>query len=266
MGDVEFQRGLNPEQMREAIFLLDHGADARNQSLQGGDLSPAEEVIPETVQSSATTATQNRQPAAEDPQQYKRHLSSAIGFYGLGIAAVGALTLLSWSESAPPPSPPPGSAQEQLPNQPPAPPTKSTTRTLAVAFPASEQGPGGSERRPSTQQVKASSPIAASNRDDDQVTAKIAGNSDRAISDATPSAAIPAIAARQARWHEWASQKPGPAWWHARAVRLAAANKRFWRRHWQARAEIHGDYCSFLCLLWRAQHSVVYEPPRNVTQ
>ena len=64
MSDLEFQRELSPEQIREALSLLDSTAGAQNQNLQIGDLSPAEEVNLEPDQFSTTMAAQD-QPATE---------------------------------------------------------------------------------------------------------------------------------------------------------------------------------------------------------
>ena len=103
MSDLEFQRELSPEQIREALSLLDSTAGAKNQNSGIGDSRPAEEVNPEPDQSSTTMATQDRPPAAEDPQQRKKHLNLAVAFLGIGMAIAGALALLSWPESVPPP-------------------------------------------------------------------------------------------------------------------------------------------------------------------
>jgi hypothetical protein len=247
MSDLEFQRELSPEQIREALSLLDSKTGAQNQNL---DLSPPEEVDPEVDQSSTTTATQERPPAAEDSKQRKKHLNLAVAFYGLGIAAAGALALLSWSEGTLTPA---IAHQDQL--------AKSAHPALPIANALPDQNPGGSERRPSTPEVAGSSPIDHANRDSEQA-AEDAANSASAI----PYAAIPAIATRQARWDEQASREPRQASRHARGVRVAAAKKRFWQRHWQARAEINGgEWCFFACPPWRAQR-VFYEPPRNTTQ
>ena len=93
MSDLEFQRELSPEQIREALSLLDSTAGAQNQNLRSGDLSPAEEVNLEPDQSSTTMAAQDRPPAAEDPQQRRKHLNVAVVFSGIGIAAAGALVM-----------------------------------------------------------------------------------------------------------------------------------------------------------------------------
>ena len=116
MSDLEFRRELSPEQIREALSLLDSTAGAQNQNSRIGDLSPAEEVNLEPDPSSTTMATEDRPPAAEDPQQRKKHLNVAVVFFGIGIAAAGALALLSWRESVPPP-PMLGIAHEQPPTQ-----------------------------------------------------------------------------------------------------------------------------------------------------
>ena len=97
MSDLEFQCELSPEQIRDALSLLDSKTGAQNQNLRVGDLSPPEEIDPEVDQSSTTTAIPDRPPEAEDPQQRKKYPSLVVAFYGLGIAVAGALALLSWS-------------------------------------------------------------------------------------------------------------------------------------------------------------------------
>src|SRR5215813_514375 len=87
--------------MREALSLLDSTAGTQNQTMQIEDLRPAEEVNPEPDQSSMTMPTQDRPPAAEDPQLRRKHLNSAVAFFGIGIAAAGVLALWSWRESVP---------------------------------------------------------------------------------------------------------------------------------------------------------------------
>ena len=148
MGDLEFQRELSPEQIREALSLLDSTAGAQNQNLRIGDLRPAKEANLEPDQSSTTTVTQDRPPASEDPQQRKKHLNLAVAFFGIGIAAAGALALLSWRESV---SPPPmlGIGHEKPPEQSAAPAAKSDSPALPVAKPPPDQSPVGSERQPS---------------------------------------------------------------------------------------------------------------------
>src|SRR5215470_3444636 len=42
MSDLEFQRELSPDQLREALSLLDCAAGVKPQNSQVGDLSPAE--------------------------------------------------------------------------------------------------------------------------------------------------------------------------------------------------------------------------------
>ena len=124
MSDLEFQRELSPEQMREALSLLDSTAGTQNQTVQIEDLHPAEEVDPEPDQSSTTMPTQDRPPAEENPQQHRKHLNLAVAFFGIGIAAAGALALWSWQESVPLP-PTPRIAQEQFSKQSAAPAAKS---------------------------------------------------------------------------------------------------------------------------------------------
>jgi hypothetical protein len=262
MSDLEFQRELSPEQIREALSLLDSTA-GQNQNLRIGDLSPAEEVNLEPDQSSTTMATQDRPPAAEDPQQRKKHLNVAVAFFGIGIAAAGALALLSWQERVPPPSML-GIVHEQPPKQPAAPAAKSDSPALPIANPPPDQSPDGSERQPLTPELAG---VSGAVRD--------AANNDSAIPPVARSATNQAAGTSQARWNERVSRRSEHTRWHARAVGVAAAKERFWRLHWQARADdewcivacrrADGEWCFFACRTWRAQ-PVFYEPPRSVIQ
>ena len=248
MSDLEFQRELSPEQMREALSLLDSTAEAQNQTVQIEDLRPAEEVNPEPDQSSTTMPTQDRPPAAEDPQQRRKHLNLAVAFFGIGIAVAGALVLWSWRESVPLP-PTPRIAQEEFSKQSAAPAAKSDSPALPVAEPPPDQSPGGSERQPPMPELAG---LNGAVRD--------AVNSDIAIPPVVPSATD---STSQARWNEQFSRRPEHTSRHARAARVAAAKKRIWRLHWQARAEdewcivacrrANGEWCFFGCRAWRAQ-------------
>jgi hypothetical protein len=251
MSDLEFQRELTPEQIGEALSLLDSAAGAQNQNLRIKDLSPAEEVNPEPHQSSTTVPTQDRPPAAEDPQQRKNHLNLAVSFFGIGIAAAGALALLSWRESVPP-SPMLGVAHEQPPTQSATPTVKSDSPALPVANPPPDQSPGGSEGQPSTPKLAGLSGAV-----------REGANSDSAVPPVAYSATNLATGTSEARWNEPVSRKPHHTRRHPRAVQVAAANKRFWRPHWQARADdewcivacrrADGQWCFFACRTWRAQ-------------
>jgi len=256
MSDLEFQRELSPEQIREALSLLDSKTGAQDHNLRVEDQSPPEEVDLEVDQSSTITASQDRPPAAEDPQQRKKYLNLAVAFYGLGIAAAGALVLLSWSEGTLTPAPMPGVAHEDQP-------AKSLPPALPGVNPPPDPSPVGSERQPSKPEVAGLSPVGHPNRDDNQAAIRDAANSTNTIPDATQATAVTPITARQAWQDERASQKSKEVLWHARAVRVAAAKKRFWRRHWQARAEIKCFF--FVCFPWQTQRAF-YEPPGNVTQ
>jgi hypothetical protein len=258
MSELEFQRELSPEQIREALSLLDSAAGAQTQNLRVGDLSPAEEVNLEPDQSSTTMATQDRPPAAEDPQQRKKHLNVAVAFFCIGVAAAGALALLSWRESVPSP-PMLGIAYEQPPNQPAAPAAKSDSPALPIANPPPDQSPDGSERQPSTPELAG---VSGAVRD--------AANSDSANPPVARSATNQATGTSQARWNERVSRRSEHTQWHARVVRVAEAKKRL---HWQARADdewcivacrrADGEWCFFACRTWRAQ-PVSDEPPRSV--
>src|SRR5438270_13015927 len=130
MSDLEFQRALSPDQMREALSLLDGAGRAKLRNVQAGDLSPAKEVGSGADQASTTTATPNRLPAAEDAHQRRKHLNPVLGFYVFGIAAAAVLTLLSWIERAPTHPALPGIAGEQVPNPQPAALAKSPSPLL----------------------------------------------------------------------------------------------------------------------------------------
>jgi hypothetical protein len=263
MSDLEFQRELSPEQIREALSLLDSTVGAQNQNSRIEDLHPAEEVKPEPDHSSTTMAPQDRPPAPEDPLQRKKHLNLAVTCFGIAIAAAGALALLSWSESVLSP-PMLRIAQEQPPRESAAPLAASASSALPVARPPPDPSPGGLEPQPSTPEPAGlSSPV----RD--------AANSDSAIPPVVPSATNQATGTSQARWNERVSRSPEHTWRHARAIQVAAAKKRFWRLHWQARANdewcivacrrADGEWCFFACRTWRAQ-PVFYEPPHNETR
>jgi hypothetical protein len=263
MSDLEFQRELNPEQMREALSLLDGIAGAQNQNLRIEDLPPAKEVNPEPDYSTTTMATQDRPPAAEGPLRRKKHLNLVVACLGVAIAAAGALALSSWSESVLSP-PTPGIVQEQ-PLEESAPlPAKSASSALPVANPPFGRSPGGSEPQPSTPEFAGLSGAVSA-----------AANSDSAIPPEARSTTNQTTGTSQALWNDRVSRHPEHAWWHARAVRIAAAKSRFWRRHWQARADpewcflacrrADGEWCFFACRTRQAQR-VLYEPPRSVMQ
>jgi hypothetical protein len=179
-------------------------------------------------------------------------------FCGLGVAAL--TTLWAWSEHAL--TPPPGIAREQLPNRPAAQLVESAPPALPASAPP-DQSPGGSERPPWKPGVAGPSHVGYANRDNDQPAFEDAANGANAIPYAGNTATGGALAAMQAWWDERARGKPKEAWSHARAVRVAEAKKRFWRRHLQAPAEINRSVCLFfICLPWQTQR-VSYEPPRN---
>ena len=237
--------------MREALSLLDSTAGAQNQTVQIEDLRPAEEANPEPDQSSTTTPGQDQPPAAEDSQQRREHLNSAVAFFGIGIAAAGALALWSWLESVPL-SPTPRVVQEQFSKHPAVPAAKSDSPALPVAEPPPDQSPGGSERQPPTPELAG---LNGAVRD--------AVNSDIAIPPVVPSATDHATNTSRARWNERVSRRPEHTSRHARGIRVAAAKKPIWRLHWQARAEdewcivacrrANGEWCFFGCRAWRAQ-------------
>ena len=237
MSDLEFKRELSPDQMREALSLLDRAAGVNARNLQVGDLSSAEEGDPGADQASTTMATQGRLPAVEDLQQCTKHPNlAAAAFCGLGIATMATLALLSWSDGAPTPRSVSGITHEQLSNQPPGQLVKSASPALPVAIPPLDHSPGGSERQPPTPEITGS--VGYPNRYDDLPAVTGAANTPSATPYAAQTATVTSLATRPAWWDERASRKPKGAWSHARAGRVAAAKQRFSRRHWQARAEI----------------------------
>ena len=237
MSDLEFQRELSPDQLREALSLLDRAAGVKPQNSQVGDLSPAEEGDPGADEPCATMARQDRLPAVEDFQQRTKRLNLVVvTFCGLGMAAAATLTLLSRSDPALTPRSPPGIAHEQLPNQSPGQLVTSASPALPVANSPPDQGLGGSEQRPSTPEVTGS--VGHANRSDDRPAAKGEPNTVTAIPYAAQTATVISLGTRQDWSGERASRKPKGAWWHARAGRVAAAKQRFSRHHWQARAEL----------------------------
>ena len=241
MSDLEFKRELSPDQLRDALSLLDRAAGAKPENLQVGDLSSAEGGDPGADQASATMATQGRLPAIEDLQQPTRHLNLvAAAFCGLGIAAMATLALLSWSDRAPTTPSVSEIAHERLSNQPSG---QSASSALPVAIPPLNQSPGGSERRPSTPEVTSS--VGYPNRDNDQPAVRGAANTASTIPYAAQTVTGTSIATGPAWWDKRASRKPKGAWLHARAGRVAVAKQRFSRRHWQARAEIRCFF--FIC-------------------
>jgi hypothetical protein len=259
LSDLEFQRELSPEQMREALSLLDSTARTQNQTVQMEDFHPAEKVNPEPDQSSTTMPTQDRPPAAEDPQRRRKHLNLAVAFFGISIAVAGALAHSAWRESVPLP-PTQRIAQEQFSKQSAAAAAKSEAPALPVAEPPPDQSAGGSERQPPTLELAG---LNGAVRD--------AVNSDIAIPPVVPLATDHTTSTSRSRWNERLSRRPEHTSRHARAVRVAATKKRIWRLHWQARAEdewcvvacrrANGEWCFFGCRAWRAQ-PVLYHVTR----
>jgi hypothetical protein len=261
MSDLEFQRELSLEQMREALSLLDSTAGAQTQTSQVGDLDPAEEVDREADQSSTTFATQDELSPSEHRHRPKRPVNMAVAYYGLAIAAAGALVILSLWQSAPSPPPLPKIAHEELPNRPAVRPGLIVSPASQVAIASPDHNSSGLAPSFSTS-PEIGGPIGHPSRIDDHGAVRDRAYSDGAAPYAAGSGIVPA-AARQAQWDENTIRTPGPAQRHARPVRVAAAKKRPYR---QARAEINGSSCFFLCVSWPAQRTVSYEPPRNMIQ
>lgn len=243
MGDLEFQRELSPDQIHEALSLLDKAAHADNQNLKVGDLNPAQR-----------DGEQDRPPAPEDPQPRRKHPHLALACCGLGIAVATALPLLFWSEGVlTRPSPP--IAREQLSIQPASQLVKRVSPSVPAANPTPD--PGGSAQPALKPEIADPSPVGRTNRGNQVAVTDAADSprsySSRVIPNAAQAATVAAIATREAWWDEHARRKLKEAW------RARVAKKRFRRRHWQARVEIGGRGCVFFtCVLPR----VVYVPVR----
>ena len=265
MSDLEFRRALSPDQMREALSLVDGAARAKRRNVQAGGSNSVEDVGSGVDQASATIASPNRLPAAEDAQQRNKQLNLVLAFYGLGFAAAAALTVLSWSERAFKP-PLPGIAGEQVPNPQPGQFVKGAPPALLVVDPTSDRSSHGSERRHSKPAVASAPPVDQANDGDDQAAVRGPSNGASAPPHPAHAATVGAIATNQAWWDERASRKPKEVWWRTPAVRVAAAKKRFWRRHWQPLTEINGGECFHAACATRYRQRIFYEPPRYVTQ
>ena len=178
--------------MREALSLLDGGAREKLRNVQVGGSSPAKEGGSGADQASTASAAPNRLPAAENAHQRRKHLNPVVAFYGLGIAAAAALTLLSWSDRALAPPALPGIAGEQLPNPQPAQLVKSPSPALAanVLTRPEFRWSRATALKP---EAAGSSHVGHGDRDDDQTAVKDAANSTNAIPYA---------------WDERPSQKP----------------------------------------------------------
>lgn len=240
MSDLEFQRALSPDQMREALSLLDNALRAQPEQLQVEELRQTEVVDPEAEQASTATATPTGLPAGEDAQR-KKHLSPVVVFYALGIAAAAALTLLSWSERTLAPPAQPGNAGGQLANPQPA-------QQVKTASSLSDQNSHGSEQRNSMPELATSSPV------------------DQGSRSAVQTATVTPVATNQGWWGEPASRKPKGVLRHTSAVRVAPAKSRFSRRHWRLLAEINGAECFHAACLPLQKRRAFYEPPRTTTQ
>lgn len=263
MSDLEYQRELSPDQLREALSLLDRTAGIKIPNPQFADLSPAEEVDPGAHHTGTTLAAEDQLSA--DGSAHRTKHPNLIVLWGLGIVAAATLTLLSWSDGTLTPPPRPGITHEQLPNQPPAPLVKSAFPALPVNRPPPDQSPAGSKQLTPKPEVAGSSPVGHASHDEDQAAVKAAADSASGIPYGAQTAAVTSIGMRQPWWDERASRQPKTLW-HARAVRVAAEKKQFWRRHRQVRAETNSGGCFFfVCLPWQTQR-VVYEPPRNANQ
>src|SRR5438128_12523886 len=102
MSDLEFQRELSPDQLREALSLLDRAAGTKPQNLQVGDLTSAEEGDPGADEACASMAAQDRLPAVEVLQQRTKGLNLVfISLCVLGIVDASTLTLMYRTYHAP---------------------------------------------------------------------------------------------------------------------------------------------------------------------
>ena len=138
-------------------------------------------------------------------QQRRKHLNLVLAFYGLGIAAVAAMTLLSWSERLPTPPALPGMAGEQLPNPQPA-------RWRKSLLPCSRLSSLHLTKvhmdQTTTDAGIAGSASSYANGGDDQAAEKGATDRASAIPHAARTATITAFATSPAWWDDRASRKP----------------------------------------------------------
>jgi hypothetical protein len=267
MNELEFQRPLSPDQIREALSLLDSTGNAKLDPLDPDPRpasSQAAEIDPGADQVSTANTAQSQLPVPEEPQRRKQYLNLLVAFYyGLGIAAAAALTLLSWSDRALAPPAISTVDGEPLANQQPAQLVKGAFPTRPLKDPTSDQGSNESERRQLNPATATASPVNQANRADDQAAAKDAINRASVTPDAAEKATT---AANRAWWGERANRKPKEVWARASADRVATAKKRLRRSHWRSFAEMNGGACfRAACLTWQKQHAF-YEPPRTVNQ
>ena len=247
MSDLEFQHELSPDQLSEALSLLENTAGAKPRELHSG-----EEANSKPDQADASVAEQDRFPIAQDPKQRPKHLNqAALRFCGLGIAAAAALTVLSWSESMPVPPSGQRIVYEQLPNELRAPLVMDASAARPASNSSSDGSPGGSERQPSEPTAAATGPGDRLNRDDARTAVQDAANSPEAASDVAETVTPAVISKGTSQRHERRGQKPKEARRRPRIVRVAKIDR--------------SECPLFACLVWQPQH-VFYEPPRNAIQ
>jgi hypothetical protein len=226
MSVLEFQRELSPGQIDEALSLLDNAGRATNRNLQVEDSRPAQRDYLRADQ-------EDRLAAPEGPRRRKKHLHLALACCGLAIAVAATLTLFSRSDVLTRP-PPPAIAREQNPNRPAAQLAKSASPSVPVTNPTPD--PGESAPPALKSAVADPSPVGQTNRETQAVVTGAANSPS-----ATPNAA----------WRDQhGSRKPKEARRHRRAIRVAAAKRRFWRGHRQPRVvEIYSAGCFFFTCL-----------------
>lgn len=230
MSELEFRHELTPDQLSEALSLLENANSKPEQA-------------------AANEAEPDRFSAAQDPAQRLKQLNrAALRFCGLAIAAALALTLMSWGESRPVPPSGQRIVYAQLPDELWPPPAKDASHPAPRA--PLDISPGGSTRQPSEPTIPDSRPGDA-NRADAPPTVKDAANVPTAASDAAETATPTATGKAKSRRHESRGQKPGEARRRSRNARVAKIDP--------------GECSVFACFVWQARH-VFYEPPRNVTQ
>jgi hypothetical protein len=227
MSDLEYRQELSPDQLAEAVALLERAAGAKTQNSGSG----------------GETGTAAGPPAGvRNLQQRTRHMyRSALCFCALGIGAAAGLAILAWSEPAPPPSSRPDAGPAEL-SKPaaPAPLAAGSAASLPVTSPTPGRTPAASERpEPPTTPAR--------------------------LSDRDAGWPVPATAQGQPTPAPRASHKP-EARRHARATRAAVARRQLSARYRPAHRDIDNGVCSFfMCIPWQLQ-PVVYEPPRNSTR
>ncbi|HEY1261671.1 MAG TPA: hypothetical protein VGF34_20670 [Stellaceae bacterium] len=246
MSELEFQHELSPDQLSEALSLLENAAGAKPRESNSGG-----EAHSNPDRANADAAEPDRLSAAQDAKRrLKQFNRAALRFCGLGIAAAAALMLLSWIEGVPVAPPGQRVVYAQLPNELWTPPAKEAADTRPAADSPSIKAPRGSEPQPAAPTVAGPDPEEASH-DHSPNSVKDAANIPDAASDVAETA-TPAMADNgKSRRNAWKGQRPKDARRRLRLARIAKVNR--------------SECLLFACLVWQPQHAF-YDPPRNLTQ